>query len=179
MLDYFRHYRSGEANDRSGDLGGYVAGSVNKIILVGNVGRDPEIRSMQNGGRVASFSLATSERWLDKVTNEYKDSTQWHRVSIFNENVINVVEKYVKRGSKLFVEGSMNYGKYTDQNGQERTTAEVVISKIRGNIVLLDSKGSESTDYNPRYGNEASLPEKTNASKGSSISDDIDDDIPF
>jgi single-strand DNA-binding protein len=114
---------------------------VNKVILVGNLGKDPEIRSLQNGGRVANFSLATSENWKDKATGERKERTEWHRVVVFNDNLVGVIERFVKKGSKLYVEGQLETRKYTDNSGQERYTTEVVLRQFRGEITLLDSAG--------------------------------------
>ncbi|WP_207478559.1 single-stranded DNA-binding protein [Arenibaculum pallidiluteum] len=114
---------------------------VNKVILVGNLGKDPEIRNLQNGGRVANFSLATSETWKDKATGERKERTEWHRVVVFNENLVGVIERFVKKGSKLYVEGQIETRKYTDNSGQERYTTEIVLRPYRGEITLLDSAG--------------------------------------
>ncbi|MEI7609577.1 MAG: single-stranded DNA-binding protein [Rhodospirillaceae bacterium] len=118
-----------------------MAGSVNKVILIGNVGKDPEIRSFQNGGRKAEFSLATSESWKDRATGERKEKTEWHRISVFNENLVGVVERFVKKGSKLYIEGALETRKWTDQSGQEKFTTEVVIKQFRGEITLLDGRG--------------------------------------
>ena len=117
---------------------------VNKVILVGNLGKDPEIRNLQNGGRVANFSLATSETWKDKATGERKERTEWHRVVVFNDNLVGVIERFVKKGSKLYVEGQLETRKYTDNSGQERYTTEVVLRQFRGEITLLDSPGGGS-----------------------------------
>jgi single-strand DNA-binding protein len=114
---------------------------VNKVILVGNLGKDPEIRTLQNGGRVANFSLATSESWKDKATGERKERTEWHRVVVFNDNLVGVIERFVKKGSKLYVEGQIETRKYTDNQGQERYTTEIVLRQYRGEITLLDSAG--------------------------------------
>src|SRR5215470_10837201 len=115
-----------------------MAGSVNKVILVGNLGRDPEIRSTQDGTRVANLSLATSESWRDKNTGERKERTEWHRVVIFNERLVDVVEKYVKKGSKLYVEGALQTRKWTDNTGAEKYTTEVVLQRFRGELTMLD-----------------------------------------
>ena len=117
-----------------------MAGSVNKVILVGNVGRDPEIRSMQNGGKVAQLSVATSETWRDKNSGERQERTEWHRVVVFNERLIEVVERFVKKGRKLFVEGELQTRKWTDNQGQERYSTEVVLQRFRGDLQLLDSQ---------------------------------------
>jgi single-strand DNA-binding protein len=119
-----------------------MAGSVNKVILVGNLGRDPEIRSTQDGTRVANLSLATSESWRDKNTGERKERTEWHRVVIFNERLVDVVEKYVKKGSKLYVEGALQTRKWTDNTGAEKYTTEVVLQRFRGELTMLDARGA-------------------------------------
>ena len=118
-----------------------MAGSVNKVILIGNLGRDPEIRAFQNGGRVASFSIATSENWKDKSTGEKKERTEWHRISVLNDKLVEVVERYVKKGSKLYIEGQLETRKWTDKDGQEKYTTEVVLRPFRGEITMLDSAG--------------------------------------
>src|ERR1700688_378506 len=118
-----------------------MAGSVNKVILVGNLGRDPEIRSTQDGLRIANLSLATSESWRDKNTGERKERTEWHRVVIFNERLVDVVEKYVKKGSKLYIEGALQTRKWTDNAGTEKYTTEVVLQRLRGELTMLDGRG--------------------------------------
>ena len=119
-----------------------MAGSVNKVILVGNLGRDPEIRSTQDGTKIASFSIATSESWKDKQTGERKDRTEWHRIAIFNERLTDLAEKYLRKGSKVYVEGSLQTRKWTDTNNVERYTTEVVISRFRGELTMLDGRNS-------------------------------------
>ena len=159
-----------------------MAGSVNKVILVGNVGRDPEIRSTQDGTRVANLSLATSENWRDKNTGERKERTEWHRVVIFNERLVDVVEKYVKKGSKLYLEGALQTRKWTDNTGAEKYTTEVVLQRFRGELTMLDSRGAGA-------GTSAGAPDDT-GSGGSGPSGgvgggrpsgggDLDDEIPF
>jgi single-strand DNA-binding protein len=118
-----------------------MAGSVNKVILVGNLGRDPEARNTQTGGKIVSFSVATSESWNDKASGERKEKTQWHRVAIFNERLGEVAEKYLRKGSKVYIEGQLESRKYTDKDGQERETFEVVIGRFKGELTLLDSRG--------------------------------------
>jgi single-strand DNA-binding protein len=118
-----------------------MAGSINKVILVGNLGRDPEIRSTQDGQRIATFSVATSESWRDRNSGERKERTEWHRVVIFNERLVEVVEKYVKKGAKLYVEGALQTRKWTDNSNQERYTTEVVIQRFNGDIQMLDRAG--------------------------------------
>jgi single-strand DNA-binding protein len=119
-----------------------MAGSVNKVILVGNVVSDPEIRSTQDGTRVGNLSLATSETWRDKNSGERKERTEWHRVVIFNERLVDVVEKYVKKGAKLYIEGALQTRKWTDNTGAEKYTTEVVLQRFRGELTMLDSRGS-------------------------------------
>jgi single-strand DNA-binding protein len=155
-----------------------MAGSVNKVILIGNLGRDPEIRSFQNGGRVASFSIATSENWKDKSTGEKKERTEWHRISVLNDKLVEVVERYVKKGSKLYIEGQLETRKWTDKDGQEKYTTEVVLRPFRGEITMLDSAGARGGSSVPgpteeqAFGGSSSSP-----SIGSSA--DLDDSIPF
>src|SRR5213083_2076428 len=115
-----------------------MAGSVNKVILVGNLGRDPEIRSTQDGTRIANLNLATSESWRDRVSGERKERTEWHRVVIFNERLVEIAEKYLRKGSKIYVEGALQTRKWTDQQGQEKYSTEVVLQKFRGELTMLD-----------------------------------------
>src|SRR5437868_4947906 len=117
-----------------------MAGSVNKVILVGNLGRDPEIRSTQNGTRIANLSLATSENWRDKNSGERKERTEWHRVVIFDDKLVEVVEKYLKKGSKIYVEGALQTRKWTDQSGAEKYSTEVVLQRYRGELTMLDGR---------------------------------------
>jgi single-strand DNA-binding protein len=119
-----------------------MAGSVNKVILVGNLGRDPEVRYSQAGAKIVNMSVATSDSWKDKQTGERKEKTEWHRVVIFNERLGDVAEKYLKKGSKVYLEGALQTRKWTDKEGQEKYTTEVVIDRFRGELTLLDSKGS-------------------------------------
>ena len=121
-----------------------MSGSVNKVILIGNVGQDPEIRSFQSGGKVCNLSIATSERWKDRETKEQKERTQWHRVVVFNENLINLIEMYVKKGSKLFIEGQLETRKWTDASGQEKYSTEVVLRNFKGELTFLDSRPSNN-----------------------------------
>ena len=120
-----------------------MSGSVNKVILVGNLGRDPEIRSFQNGNRVANFSVATSERWRDRQTNEQRERTEWHRVAIFNDRLVDVAEKYLRKGQMVYLEGELQTRKWTDQSGQERYTTEVVLQRFRGQLTMLGRRGEE------------------------------------
>src|SRR6516164_8577343 len=118
-----------------------MAGSVNKVILVGNLGRDPEIRSMQDGNRVANLAVATSESWRDRVSGERKERTEWHRVVIFNERLAEIAEKYLKKGSKVYLEGALQTRRWSDQCGQERYTTEIVLSRFRGELTMLHGAG--------------------------------------
>lgn len=118
-----------------------MSGSVNKVILVGNLGRDPEIRTMQNGGKVCNMSVATSERWRDRNTGEMQERTEWHRVVVFDEKIADVCERYLRKGSKVYLEGQLQTRKWTDQSGQEKYTTEVVLQRFRSNLVMLDGRG--------------------------------------
>lgn len=155
-----------------------MAGSVNKVILVGNVGRDPEIRFAQDGQKIVNFSVATSESWKDKVSGERQDRTEWHRVVVFNPNLADVVEKYVKKGSKLYIEGQLQSRKWQDQaSGQERTTTEVVLSRFRGELTLLDNRGGDmDMSSSMSYGGSSNA-----AISKPKLSQDValDDEIPF
>ncbi len=160
-----------------------MAGSVNKVILVGNLGADPEARSMQSGDEVVNLSVATSEQWNDKASGERKDRTQWHRVVIFNQNIAKVAKNYLKKGSKVYIEGQLETRKWTDQSGQEKYSTEVVLRPYRGELTMLDSKGGGQGggDYgNDSYGGGQNYGGQS--SGGSSFggkSNDMDDEIPF
>lgn len=123
-----------------------MAGSLNKVMLIGNLGRDPEVRTFQNGGKVVNFTLATSERWKDKASGEQKERTQWHNVAIFNEPLGKITEQYLKKGSKVFVEGQLETRKWQDQSGQDRYTTEVTLRPYLGNLTLLDGRDSNAGD---------------------------------
>jgi single-strand DNA-binding protein len=132
-----------------------MAGSVNKVILIGNLGRDPEVRSFQNGGKVVNLRIATSETWRDRNTGERKERTEWHSVAIFNENIAKVAEQYLKKGSKVYVVGALETRKWQDQSGQDRYTTEVVIRQFNGNLTLLDGReggGGGGGGYDDRSG---------------------------
>ena len=118
-----------------------MAGSVNKVILIGNLGRDPEVRSFPSGGKVANLNLATSERWRDKQTGENRERTEWHRVAIYNENLVRIAEQYLRKGSKVYVEGQLETRKWQDQSGQDRYTTEIALRPFRGELTLLDGRG--------------------------------------
>lgn len=154
-----------------------MAGSVNKVILVGNLGRDPEVRTFQNGGRVAHLNLATSETWKDKASGERKDKTEWHRVAIFNENLVGVAERYLKKGSKVYIEGRLETRKWTDQSGQEKYTTEVVLRPYRGELTLLDKAGGGGGSSGP--GDDPFGMGDSGASGTLGTGPDLDDEIPF
>ncbi|MFQ5764460.1 MAG: single-stranded DNA-binding protein [Rhodospirillales bacterium] len=123
-----------------------MAGSINKVILVGNLGRDPEVRYAQDGTKIVNFSLATSERWKDKQTGEPREKTEWHRVVLFNDRLGDVAEKYLRKGSKVYIEGQLQTRKWTGNDGQERYTTEVVLQRYRGELTMLDSRGQGRGD---------------------------------
>ncbi len=160
-----------------------MAGSVNKVILVGNLGRDPEIRSTQDGTRVANLNLATSESWRDRNSGERKERTEWHRIAIFNERLVEIAEKYLKKGSKIYVEGALQTRKWTDQQGQERYTTEIVLQRFRGELTMLDGArdragggaGEPSYDEGDGETPRAAAP----PARGRAANADLDDEIPF
>ena len=151
-----------------------MAGSVNKVILIGNLGRDPEVRRMTSGDPVVNLSIATSETWRDKASGERKEKTEWHRVVIFNENLAKVAEQYLRKGSKVYLEGQLQTRKYTDKDGSEKYSTEIVLQRFRGELVMLDGRGEGAggtTGGGARIG----------ASEGAASFDrgDMDDEIPF
>ena len=171
-----------------------MAGSVNKVILVGNLGKDPEIRTLNSGDRVANLRIATSESWRDKSSGERKEKTEWHRVVIYNERLADVAERFLRKGRKVYLEGALETRKYTDQSGQEKYTTEVVLKNFRGELTLLDSargeEGGDSAGGGGGYRERApSAPRPAAAaaaarSGGSPSWDapkggDLDDEIPF
>ncbi|EIM28541.1 single-stranded DNA-binding protein [Microvirga lotononidis] len=179
-----------------------MAGSVNKVILVGNLGRDPEVRRLSNGEPVVNLRIATSETWKDKGTGERKEKTEWHSVVIFNENLARVAEQYLKKGSKVYVEGQLQTRKWTDQQGQEKYTTEVVLQRFRGELTILDSRGGSGAlqygDEEPGqisrggdFGRSSPSQDRRPAPSfggsggggggggGGSRYNDLDDDIPF
>ncbi len=167
-----------------------MAGSVNKVILVGNLGKDPEIRTTQGGEKIVNFTMATSETWNDRASGERKERTEWHRVVVFNDRIADVVEKYVKKGAKVYVEGALQTRKWTDQAGQEKYTTEVVIGKFKGELTMLDTRGSgggeDGGGYQPREraATPARQPTRAGAGGGGPQWDapkggDLDDEIPF
>jgi single-strand DNA-binding protein len=165
-----------------------MAGSVNKVILVGNLGRDPEIRSTQDGTRIANLSVATSESWRDKASGERKERTEWHRVVIFNDKLVEIVEKYLKKGAKVYLEGALQTRKWTDNSGQERYSTEVVLQRYRGELTMLDGRGGAGGDSGG-YADEAPAQEFAAAGSGRAAGagrserrpavQDLDDEIPF
>ncbi len=165
-----------------------MAGSVNKVILVGNLGRDPEIRSTQDGTKVANLSLATSETWRDRNSGERRERTEWHRVVIFNERLCEIAEKYLRKGSKIYVEGQLQTRKWTDQQGQERYTTEVVLQRFRGELTMLDGRqdgggGGYGDDGGPGGGSGGGFGGGSGGGGGggggSGGGGDLDDEIPF
>ena len=157
-----------------------MAGSVNKVILLGNSGKDPEIRSMQSGSKMATFSMATSKRWRDKNTQEQRDKTSWHNIVVFGDGLVDIVEKYVKKGSKIYVEGELQTRKWQDQDGNDRYSTEVVLQGFNSNLTLLDSRNATNNieDKETNTDQVASNFENPSSSK-SSDSSESDDDIPF
>ena len=157
-----------------------MSGSVNKVMLVGNLGRDPEIRSMQSGDKVCNLSVATSERWKDRNSGEMQEKTEWHRVVIFDQKLVDVAERYLQKGAKVFLEGQLQTRKWTDQSGQDKYTTEVVLQRFRGEMVMLDSRGGGQGqgggyDSQSDYGGGGGQPAMAAAGGG----DDLDDEIPF
>jgi len=148
-----------------------MAGTLNKVTLIGNLGKDPEIRTTSDGRELANFSIATSESWKDKVTGERKDKTEWHRIVVFNEGLVRVIKSYVKKGSKLYIEGQLQTRKWTDNDNQERYTTEIVLQNYNSSLILLDSKGEGSGES---YATNGSKQNPTNFDNS-----DLDDEIPF
>jgi single-strand DNA-binding protein len=158
-----------------------MAASINKAILIGNLGRDPEIRFTQEGSKVATLSVATSESWKDKVSGEKRERTEWHRVVVFNDKLADVCQNYLKKGSKVYLEGQLQTRKWSDQNGQDRYTTEVVIKPFRGEITMLDTRNNNDHENNvePSYNNEPILNVRFDNSTSSSASDFLNDEVPF
>ncbi len=163
-----------------------MAGSVNKVILIGNLGRDPEVRRTSAGDPIVSFSVATSESWRDKATGERKERTEWHNVVIFNENLGKIAEQYCKKGTKIYLEGQLQTREYTDRDGNQRKATEVVLQRFRGELTLLDSRGRDAAGAieapHDGFGRVAPLEqgeERRSGAGSSRASDIIDDDIPF
>jgi len=160
-----------------------VAGSLNKVMIIGNLGRDPEVRSFQNGGKVCNLRIATSERWRDKNSGENREKTEWHSVSIFSEGLVRVCEQYLKKGSKVFVEGQLQTRKWQDQSGNDRYSTEVVLQGYSGTLTMLDGR-----DGGGDYGNKFGQSNQGGGSQGGGYDSnpqggighsDLDDEIPF
>ncbi len=168
-----------------------MAGSVNKVILVGNLGKDPEIRTLQSGTKIANLSVATSETWNDRQTGERKERTEWHRVVIFNERLADIAERFLRKGRKVYLEGALETRKYTDQSGQEKYTTEVVLRNFRGELTLLDSAGGggeAAGEFGGGYRSDRAAPQRAaaGAARGGGTPSweapkggDLDDEIPF
>ena len=159
-----------------------MAGSVNKVILIGNLGADPEIRSLNSGDRVANLRIATSETWRDRSSGERKEKTEWHRVVVFNENIVKVCEQYLRKGAKVYVEGATQTRKWTDQAGVEKFSTEIVLQKFRGELTMLDGRGEgvgegEAGGYSG--GGFSSGPRAQSSAPREDFSADLDDEIPF
>jgi single-strand DNA-binding protein len=153
-----------------------MAMSLNKVTLIGNLGKDPEIRSTQDGREIASFSIATTETWRDKASGEKKEKTEWHRIVVFAQPLVNIVKNYIHKGSKLYIEGALHTRKWTDQSGAEKYTTEVVLQSYNSTLMLLDSRNSSSShdSADPHSDKAHSMPEPV-----SYAVEDIDDEIPF
>jgi single-strand DNA-binding protein len=160
-----------------------MAGSVNKVILVGNLGRDPEIRTLNSGDRVANLRIATSETWRDKATGERKERTEWHQVVIFNENIVKVAENYLRKGSTVYVEGSLQTRKWTDQQGVEKYSTEIVLQRFRGELTMIGGRGEGASSGGGDYGSSSDFQPSGGRTQGTgpreSFSADLDDEIPF
>jgi single-strand DNA-binding protein len=159
-----------------------MTGSVNKVILVGNLGKDPEIRRTQDGRPIANLSIATSDTWRDKATGERKEKTEWHRVVIFSEGLAKVAEQYLKKGAKVYIEGQLQTRKWTDQSGAEKYTTEVVLQGFNSNLTMLDGRGGGSgysDDAGGDFGTGGPAPVPRQAVAAGSRNSDMDDDIPF
>ena len=162
-----------------------MSGSINKVILVGNLGKEPEVRRLASGEPVVNFRMATTESWKDKASGERRERTEWHNVVIFNENLAKVAEQYLKKGSKVYIEGQLQTRKWNDQSGAERYTTEVVLQRFRGEMALLDSRGSGggggggAVGYDEGGGYDSGYDDKPKKAAVSSGRRDQDDDIPF
>ncbi|WP_019222577.1 single-stranded DNA-binding protein [Bartonella rattaustraliani] len=170
-----------------------MAGSLNKVILIGNLGADPEVRRLNSGDQVANLRIATSESWRDRNTNERKERTEWHNIVIFNENLIKVAEQYLKKGSKIYIEGQLQTRKWQDQNGNDRYTTEVVLQKYRGELQMLDGRGAaggeqganqssesyDSSSFGDSHSNHKGTFGQSNQQLREDFSHKLDDDVPF
>jgi len=156
-----------------------MSGSINKVILVGNLGRDPEIRTLNSGDRVANLSVATSETWRDRSSGERKERTEWHRVVIFNDNLVKVAENYLRKGSKIYVEGALQTRKFQDQSGQDKYSTEVVLQKFRGELTMLDGRGEGGGREEGDFGGYSSGGRTPASGPRETFTADLDDEIPF
>lgn len=168
-----------------------MAGSVNKVILIGNLGRDPEVRSFQNGGKVCNLAIATSENWKDKTTGERRERTEWHRVAIFNEGLVRIAEQYLRKGSKVYIEGQLETRKWQDQSGAERYTTEIALRPFRGELTMLDGRSGDSGGAGGGGGGGGYVENRGGSSSGGggysggsepprdNYAPDLDDEIPF
>ncbi len=162
-----------------------MAGSVNKVILVGNLGADPEVKSFQNGGRIANLRIATSEDWKDRQTGEKRERTEWHNVVLQSDGLVGVAERYLRKGSKVYIEGQLRTRKWQDQSGNDRYTTEVSVGGYDGKLVMLDRAGEGGRSGNDGWGSSSGAAGGSNWQGGSSgfgggdFSDDLDDDVPF
>jgi single-strand DNA-binding protein len=162
-----------------------MAGSVNKVILVGNLGKDPEVRHTQDGRPIVNLSVATSENWRDKQTGERKERTEWHRVVIFNENLAKVAEQYLKKGAKVYLEGQLQTRKYTDKDGVEKYSTEVVLQQYRGELTMLDARGgggdTAGLSNGESFGQSSPMerPRSGGAKPQQNFARDLDDEVPF
>lgn len=169
-----------------------MAGSVNKVTLIGNLGRDPEVRFSQNGDKIANLSIATSESWNDKASGERKEKTEWHRVVIFNKHLADIAEKYLKKGSTIYIEGALQTRKWTDNSGVDKYTTEIVLGNFKGELTMLGGRGdggggggygggsggggSQEPDYGPGPGDQSA---SQSGGQSGGPGDDLDDEIPF
>lgn len=161
-----------------------MSGSVNKVILIGNLGADPEVRNFPNGGKVCNLSIATSENWKDRNTGERREKTEWHRVAIFSEPLVRVAEQYLRKGSKVYLEGQLETRKWQDQSGADRFSTEVVLRPYRSELTMLDGRSMDSVGSLGHSGDEGSsgysdYGNPSTASATPSASRDLDDEIPF
>ncbi|MDR3325997.1 MAG: single-stranded DNA-binding protein [Rhodospirillaceae bacterium] len=159
-----------------------MAGSINKVILIGNLGADPELRNSQNGSKIVSFNIATSESWKDRTTGERKEKTEWHRIVIFNDYISDIAQKYLKKGSKVYVEGTLQTRKWTDQGGVEKDITEIIINKFKGELALLGNSQQnykETSNYNSEFQNDIKNNIANNTGSDWNVSDELDDEIPF
>ncbi|MCE3232914.1 MAG: single-stranded DNA-binding protein [Rickettsiaceae bacterium] len=156
-----------------------MAGSVNKVILIGNLGKDPEIRSTQTGGEIANLTIATSESWKDKSTGERKEKTEWHRIVIFSPALVGIAKQYLKKGSKIYVEGSLQTRKWQDQSGADKYSTEVVLQPFNSTLTMLDNRVNDNSDNSSSYGNNNSYSAPQSGQKEEFVVEELDDEIPF